>query len=153
VFVVDPAGVLNVSSNLAGTDAALNKGGPGFLVLTGTTNQVGFGAVRDVRITGGLLRAVIQGPTANFGTTNNTLEFRGGVFEVDSQGGSSSFTRDLGTSSGRANWGRTNTNQGSGGFSAVNGTLTVNLGGATAVMNWGDTSSGSFVRDGAALLF
>jgi fibronectin-binding autotransporter adhesin len=161
VFVVDPGGVLNISSNLAGSNAAFNKAGPGFLVLTGTADQVAFASNREVRITGGVLRGVIQGANANFGSTNNVLEFRGGVFEVDSQGGGSTFSRGLGINSGQVNWGRSstgpaaaNSNLGSGGFSAVNGTLTVNLGGASAPVTWGDTTTtGSFVRDGAALLF
>jgi autotransporter-associated beta strand protein len=154
VHVADSNTTLSVSALLTGAQQPMTKGGNGILALTGTADQVSFTGNQNINIAGGVLRAVIGGATPNFGTTNNTLRFRGGVLEVNSTGivGGSSFTRALGTAAGNVNWsqGAANVNAGEGGFSALGGPLTVNIGGAAAALNW--NVDANFVQEGHALL-
>jgi len=160
VMVVDPTASLVTSSNLAASNNPVNKGGDGFLVLSGTADQLNFSTPQNINLAGGTLRAVIQGASLNLGTSNS-LAFRGGVLEVDSTGiggGGSTFSRTLGTGAGQVSWASAagpGSNTGGGGFSAFGGPLTVNLGGAAAPVTWaGQTGSDiNFVQDGYALLF
>jgi hypothetical protein len=66
-----------------------------------TTDQLAFAtATTNVAITGGVLR--VPGAFAN--GAGNVLAFRGGVLEVDSGGGATTFSRSLGTAAGHVNW-------------------------------------------------
>ncbi len=134
--------------------AAVVKAGGGTLRLTGTTDQM---AINNyVVINQGAIRARIDGPTLNFGL-NNSVAFRGGILEVDASGGTSTFTRSLGVGAGQVNWINTPNvaDRGSGGFAAINGNLTVNIGGDGHQLLWNGTTGDSqyFVRSGAALRF
>ena len=146
--VLDPNAALITNANLAGGNAQVNKAGPGFLILNNTaTDQLAFATPQRVNITGGVLRM----PAAFINGTGNTINFRGGVLEVDGGGQPSTFSRSLGvtTGAGFVNWRGTTTagtsfaDAGSGGFSAVNGNLTVAIGGAAAPTPfvWGDTNT------------
>ena len=150
-----PAATLNISSNLAATTGAIVKSGGGFMALTGTTDQVNFATNTDIVINAGVLRGVISGASANFGTNNN-LRLRGGVFEVDAQNGSVSFTRTLGLGLGQVSWADAAVTpaRGAGGFSVVNGTLNVNVGGDGRTLTWNGSSGGDefFVRSGNGLI-
>jgi fibronectin-binding autotransporter adhesin len=145
--------VFNVSSTFASGGDIVKSGG-GTLALTGNTPQMDF--TGNVIINQGALRAKIDGATANFGTSN-TLLLRGGVFEVDAGGSTSTFSRNLGTGAGEVNWTRgTNyADRGGGGFSVVNGNLDVNIGGAGQTLVWHGTSGGNeyFLRSGQSLRF
>ena len=107
----------------------------------------------DVIINQGVLRARIDGATANLGD-NNVLALRGGVLEADAGNGTSTFSRSLGTGLGQVNFvGGTNFgDRGSGGFSVVNGTLNVNIGGGQTLV-WNGNSGGNqfFLRSGSTL--
>ncbi len=120
------------------------------LVLTANTPQMNFGG--DVIINQGVLRVRIDGATANLGT-NNVLALRGGTLEADAGGGTSTFSRNLGTGLGQVNFvGGTNFgDRGSGGFSAFNGTLNVNIGGGQTLV-WNGNSGGNqfFLRSGSS---
>jgi fibronectin-binding autotransporter adhesin len=164
IAVLDPAAALTTDASLANGSAVVNKAGPGFLILTNTTNnQIGFATTTtNVSITGGVLR--VPGTFANAAT--NVIALRGGVLEVDSAGGATTFSRALGTAAGNVNW-RAATSfatAGSGGFSAVNGPLTINLGGATpaTAFVWSDSNNvaattgvatSSFIAGPFSLLF
>jgi fibronectin-binding autotransporter adhesin len=147
---------LNISSNLAATGGAIVKSGSGFLALTGTTDQVNFAANTDIVINAGVVRGVISGANQNFGTTNN-LRLRGGVFEVNALNGNVSFTRTLGLGLGQVSWADAAVTpaRGAGGFSVVDGTLTVNIGNDGRTLTWNGTSGGDefFVRSGNGLIF
>ena len=121
------------------------------MVLTGTAPQMDFGG--DVILNQGVLRARIDGATANLGD-NNVLALRGGVLEADAGNGTSTFSRSLGTGLGQVNFvGGTNFgDRGSGGFSVVNGTLNVNIGGGQTLV-WNGNSGGNqfFLRSGSTL--
>ena len=97
--------------------------------------------------------ARIDGATANLGD-NNVLALRGGVLEADAGNGTSTFSRSLGTGLGQVNFvGGTNFgDRGSGGFSVVNGTLNVNIGGGQTLV-WNGNSGGNqfFLRSGSTL--
>jgi autotransporter-associated beta strand protein len=158
LYLVDPSGSLTTSSSFAGGSQNVIKSGPGTLILSGTADQFNFAtATTRVSITGGVLQAVIAGASANFGT-NNILQLRNGVFEVNSQGApgssGSSFTRPVAQgTAGAVNWGSSTGEIGGGGFSAVGGNLTVNLGGAGAALVWETLPTAGFVRDGMPLMF
>jgi autotransporter-associated beta strand protein len=152
IAVLDPNAALITSASLTGSSAqaALNKAGPGFLILNGAADQVNFTAATRVNITDGVLRAVLGGATPNFGP-NGLISFRGGVLEVDSTGisGGTTFTRALGNAAGNVNWRATTTagttfaDNGSGGFSAVGGPLTVAIGGTATptAITWADSNN------------
>jgi fibronectin-binding autotransporter adhesin len=150
IAVLDPNAALITNANLAGGNAQLNKAGPGFLILNNAgADQLAFSTPQRVNITGGVLRM----PAAFINGTGNTINFRGGVLEVDGGGQASTFSRQLGvtTGAGFVNWRGTTTagtsfaDNGSGGFSAVNGNLTVAIqaqgGGSLASFVWGDTNT------------
>lgn len=108
----------------AGGSVTINAGGQGGVVSLFGTNTYG----GTTTVAGGTLQAHVSGS----GLPNNSpLVLNGGVFEtiVDS-----SFTRALGAGSGEVRLVGTRA-----GFSAVNGTLTVNLGGSGAAVTWGST--------------
>ena len=144
----------NVGATFSNSGGGVVKSGDGTLVLTGTTPQMNIGL--DVYINQGTIRARIDGANANFGTTN-VLDFRGGVLEVDCNGGTSTFNRSLGNGLNQVNWNfGTSTmvsDRGSGGFAAVNGNLNVNLGGAGQTLVWNGTSGSDlyFLRSGQYL--
>ncbi len=134
---------------------AIVKSGTGTMVLTANTPQLNFGG--DIFINQGILRARIDGANANLGT-NNVLNFRGGVLEVDANGGTSTFSRSLGNGFGQVNWifGTTTTrgDRGGGGFSVVNGNLDINIGGGQNLV-WNGSTGGNefFIRSGQSLRF
>ena len=155
VIVLDPRASLYTSSDLGNSqgisyNSAVDIGGQGFVVLTGASNQVSFSQTQNINLNGGVLRVT----TANFNPSNADVCFRGGVLEYDVSGGSASFNLAIGAGADQVNWGSTSqasagenntTNCGSGGFSAYSGpgngngnTLTVNLGGSAAQINWDD---------------
>ncbi|HZZ27367.1 MAG TPA: autotransporter-associated beta strand repeat-containing protein [Pirellulales bacterium] len=157
VFVTNPATTLSISSKLSGTDQSITISGGGFVALTASSNQVAFTNRQDINIVAGTLRARTDGATGNFGG-NNTIRFRGGVFEVDSSSsGTTTFTRGLGTGAGKVNWAQSDTDLGEGGFSAIHGQLNVQIGGGSTAetLTWGGTSGDSafFIRDGQSLVF
>jgi autotransporter-associated beta strand protein len=148
--------VFKVGANIANASGSLVKSGLGTMELTGNTPQLN--SVLDIYINQGALRARIDGPNANFGT-NNVLHLRGGVLEVDANGGTSTFTRSLGQSLfNQVTWNfGTSTmfsDRGGGGFSVVNGNLNVNIGGGTNLV-WNGSSGGNefFIRSGQSLRF
>lgn len=159
IFFVTNSGVtLATNSNFAGSNnSSIIKAGQGILSLTGTTDQMSFPLITDIVINSGILRARIDGPQMNFGTTGNSLNFRGGVLEIDAQGGTSNFTRSLGTGFGQVNWTggipfEVRQERGSGGFAALNGTVNINVGGAGATLVWNGTGTNRFfLRSGNAL--
>lgn len=165
--VVNPTSALFTNSNLAGSASPVTTSGPGFVILTGTTNQVAFSSTQNFNL-GGVLRVT----STNFDLTTAaapTLRFRGGVLEYDVSGANTTFNRSLGAAAGNLNWTSNAgyaaaTNVGSGGFSAYAGagngngnTLTVNIGnGATPTLFWNDqagTGAQLFLTDGYALKF
>jgi fibronectin-binding autotransporter adhesin len=158
-FVTNPGVTLAVSSNFAGSsNSSIIKAGAGILSLTGTTDQMSFPNITDIVLNSGILRARIDGAGLNFGTTNNSLNIRGGVLEIDAQGGTSNFTRSLGINAGQVNWTggipfEVRQERGSGGFAAINGTVNVNIGGAGATLIWNgsDATNRFFLRSGNAL--
>ena len=84
-----------------GSGGGVVKSGVGTMILTGNTPQMNFGG--DIILNQGSLVARIDGPNANLGT-NNVLALRGGSLEVDANAGTSTFSRNLGTSLGQVNW-------------------------------------------------
>lgn len=153
LFVANPTTRLFTSSNLAASNNPLIIGGPGTVVLTGSSNQISFSLPQNVVLGGGTLRV---NPT-NFNPSTAIVCFRGGVLEYDVSDGNYNFNLTLGATGGnRINW-TTSTDFGSGGFAAYSSTagrrLFVNLldnAGNTATLTWG---SGNFVADGYALQF
>jgi fibronectin-binding autotransporter adhesin len=120
-------------SDATGT-RTLTKVGTGTLVLGNIayTKVDGTGDTSSQyswQITGGAVRGLADGD-AMAGNSNSLKNFNinlnGGVYEVDGRGSASSFTRATGTGANQVQWG-----SGSG-FSAYNGPLTVNIGGAGA---------------------
>lgn len=163
-FVTNSGVTLAVSSNFAGSNnSSIIKAGAGILSLTGTTDQMSFPAITDIVINSGILRARIEGDQKNFGTTGNSLNFRGGVLEIDTQGiagptPTATFSRSLGTGFGQVNWTggipfEVRQERGSGGFAALNGTVNINIGGAKATLIWNgsDATNRFFLRSGNAL--
>jgi fibronectin-binding autotransporter adhesin len=141
---------LNVGATF-GTGGGIVKAGAGQLILTGNTPQMNFGG--DIILNQGALIARIDGPNANLGT-NNVLALRGGVLEVDANGGTSTFSRNLGTGLGQVNWvfGTNFGDRGGGGFAVSNGALNINIGGGQNLV-WHGTSGGNefFLRSGQTL--
>ena len=141
---------LNVGA-MFGSGGGIVKSGAGTLILTGNTPQMNFNG--DIILNQGSLVARIDGVNANLGT-NNVLALRGGSLEVDANGGTSTFSRALGTSLGQVNWvfGSNFGDRGSGGFSVTNGSLNVNIGGGQTLV-WNGSTGGNefFVRSGQTL--
>ena len=154
LYVLGPSNTLfNVGANFSNSNGSVVKSGTGTLVLTGNTPQMN--NVLDIYINQGAIRARIDGANANLGTTN-VLNLRGGVLEVDANGGTSTFTRGLGRNFNQVNWNfGTSTmisDRGSGGFAVVNGNLDVNIGnGQNLVWNAASGTSLSFLRSGQSL--
>jgi autotransporter-associated beta strand protein len=126
------SGNLVITGDISGT-GTLTKLGNKILELTGNNT---YGGVTDIQA--GTLRV------SNLSTAlspNSNLKFSGGILES-----SGTFDRALGGGGGSVQW------TGSGGFSARNGTLTVNLGGGVVpgTVQW---NSGSFTPTGSTLKF
>lgn len=102
-----------------GSATALTKVGAGVLVLTGDNTYTG-----STYLLEGVLRA-----TDGLGLAEGNLALNGGVLET-----SGSFTRALGTGANQVQ-----ITGGVSGFSARDGALTVNLGGAGATLQWGSS--------------
>lgn len=162
LIVANPTTALSTDSLLATTNNPVNKSGSGFLILTGSTNQIAFtSGGQNFNLNGGTLRVTQQ----NFDLVSATapvLRIRGGTLEYDVTGGSFTFDRSLGTAAGNINWangGGSTTQLGSGGFSAFSSTpgnaLTVNIGGAGQTLTWNGSvgADGNFVQSGYALQF
>jgi autotransporter-associated beta strand protein len=124
--------VLTVSGAISGSGGAIKVNGSGTTVFTGA-NAYSSATV----LTSGALRA---NPGAGL-SNNSNLQFAGGVLEGS---GAATFNRSLGTGAGQVQW------TGSGGFSAFNGTTTVQLNGGTGTVTWG---AGGFVPAGQSLAF
>ncbi|MCC6125502.1 MAG: autotransporter-associated beta strand repeat-containing protein [Pirellulales bacterium] len=114
-----------ISGNIVNTGAAAGilKTGDGTLLLSGSNTYNG-----STVISGGVLYANEGAglPAGSF------ISLDGGVLQTD---GGAAFTRNLGTSGNAVQW----TTNG-GGFAAAAATLTVNIGGAAATLNWGNTA-------------
>lgn len=106
-------------------DTDLQISGTGTLLLTGTNTYSG-----NTKLSAGALQAV-----AGVGLpTGHVLILDGGIDqEVDLSGNSTSFTRPIGTTANTVEW-----TANGGGFSAINVQRTVNIGGASAEIAWGD---------------
>lgn len=157
-FIANGNSILNISSNFAGSsNGSIIKSGSGLLSLTGTTDQMAFSGITDVVINSGSLRARTSGANLNFGTTNNDIQFRGGVLEIDASGGTTNFTRSLGINAGQVNWtggvsSELRQDRGNGGFAAINGVVNVNIGGAGQTLTWNGTGTDRFfLRSGNSL--
>jgi autotransporter-associated beta strand protein len=159
LIVVNPTTSLFTDSNLAANASPVTISGPGFIILTGTSNQIAFSSSQNFNIGGGTLRVT----SSNFVPTNAKIRFRGGVLEYNVSGGNFTFSNALGTGANQINWtsnpGDTAaTTVGSGGFSAYStnpaNKLTVNIGGNTTpdTLTW-NSASQLFVTDGYALKF
>jgi len=159
LIVVNPTTSLMTDSIVAPnvSNSPLTTGGQGFIILTGTSNQIGYTTAQNINIGGGTLRVT----SSNFVPTNATIRFRGGVLEYNVSGGNFTFSNALGTGANQINWtskpGDTaETNVGSGGFSAYStnpaNKLTVNIGGSSATLTW-NSGTQLFVTDGYALKF
>ena len=124
--------------SLAGT-SGMTKSGSGTLELEWPNSYSG-----STIITGGVLRLsdpnALPGGTATAGGTSNLL-LNGGVVEL----ASGDFTRGLGTGASQVQFGTAG-----GGFSASGGSQSVNLGGNSATLTWGNTAF--FLPNGAALM-
>jgi len=128
------AGSITLSGEMTGANG-FDKSGDGILFLTGNNT---FGG--SLTIHNGLVRA-----DDGVGVSpNTTLRIRQGRLEA-----SGNIHRPLGTGAGHINW-SDSTDSGSGGFSAVGGPLTVNLGGAATQVAWG---AGNFISGGQRLHF
>ena len=118
--------------SFAGT-SGMTKSGGGTLELDWPDSYSG-----STTVSGGVLRLMdpgaLPGGTATSGGTSN-LVIAGGVVEL----AAGDFTRTLGTGPDAVQF------TASGGFSALGGDRVVNLGGATAQVNWG---SGGFLPSG-----
>jgi hypothetical protein len=106
--VWDPARTLTTSSNLSAANQTLTKAGDGFMVLSGTSDQMNLGSsTNTVYIAGGTLRANF-GTGGNFGTSNSIV-LTGGVLEIAN---GATFNRTVSINANNLSF------QGSGGFSA-----------------------------------
>ncbi len=167
IFVANPATTLSIGGNLAGAGSngnPVNINGPGFVALTGGSNQFNVTGTNRFNLIGGTLR----GNTTNaggFGSAGGTgvIAFRGGVLEItngaDGSGSSADFTRIINNTNtaGETNWASStggDSQGGGGGFSAFGAAASVNLGGSAtpSTLTWGVASSG-FVQDGESLTF
>jgi autotransporter-associated beta strand protein len=161
LIVANPTTALSTDSLLATTNNPVNKSGDGFLILTGSSNQIAYPAGGNAfNLNGGTLRVTPQ----NFdlvAATAPTLRIRGGTLEYDVTTGSHTFDRSLGQGAGNFNWANAGatTQIGSGGFSAFTNTpgntLTVNIGGASQPLTWNGSvgADANFVQSGYALQF
>lgn len=152
LIVANPTTQLFTSSNLAASNNPVFIGGEGTVVLTASSNQIGFSSTQNVVLGGGTLRV----NATNFNPATAVVCLRGGILEYDVSGGNYTLSMTLGTTANRINWSNS-TDFGGGGFSAYSSVagrrLFVNLlnsGGNTATVTWG---SGDFLRDGYALQF
>ncbi len=116
-------------------DIALTKTGAGTAIFATTNTYTSANTV----IQGGVLEA---DATVGLPTTTN-LGLNGGVLQ--NHGQMTLFNWPLGTGAGAVQW------TSSGGFSARNAALAVNIGGSSATLQWGVTTN--FVANGSALLF
>ncbi len=118
---------------ISGTGGII-KSGQGVQALSGTDTYGGTSTIQ-----GGVLRAT---DGAGLPAASN-LVLSGGVLESI---GTTTFTRTMGTTSGKVQW------TGSGGFSACGGKMIVAIGGtgSPTALTWG---SGNFVPSGSALVF
>jgi autotransporter-associated beta strand protein len=167
LFVDTPIGASGGDGSSA-TPSPITFAGPGFVELDGTSDLLNSvssagGSATNINLAGGTLVASI-GPTGSYQGPQTTLNFRGGVFEV--QGGGT-FTRSLISTGGGVTWSNITgsaSGEGSGGFSARGGTLTVNIGGAATPdqLVWGSGVNtpdaagnipSAFLHDGDALMF
>lgn len=155
IYNSDASSLLSISSKFGLMDSSVTFSGPGTTEFTASSNQVAFDNPQTIIIADGTMRARINGQKSNFGG-NNTIRLSGGVFEIDGTGvsGSSVFNRPLGFRAGQVHW-NDGSDPGSGGFSAINGPLTVNIGGNGTALRWGGTSGDDiyFVGDGQAIIF
>ena len=116
------AGKLTLGGAIATNANTLTKSGSGVLVLTGVS-----GVTNVVQVNAGALQAS-EGVGLN---TAALLKLNGGVLQGN---GAASFTRALGTTTGTFQW-----MSGGGGFSAVDGQMTVNVGNDLRELTWGAT--------------
>lgn len=159
IHVVDPNAVLTVSSALLFNNSnPLTKGGEGFLFLNGTNQVVTTGSAANFNITQGTVRASLAslGGGTSSGGAFSQINLRGGVLEI-SGGGTFSRAADVAASAsgGSVTFDSAVANRGDGGFSAIDGDLTVTLvtavGGSTASnFVWND---GVFLANDYSLLF
>jgi autotransporter-associated beta strand protein len=126
--------------NGVGAGAGLTTGA-GLTLFNGVNTYTG-----ETRIVGGALQAmdgigVHRNSNINFAGSGQLSADTAGVLQMNG-----TFTRQVGTLSNRVQW------TGSGGFAAVGGALTVNLGGTAArqTFTW---NSGGFVPAGETLVF
>ncbi len=117
------------------TSYYFGKAGTGLVVLSGASNT--WGTV--VELAGGVFRPETASAMP---TSNIRFNSSGGVLELTPATGD--FTRPVGTLAGQVRW----LNASGGGFSAYGDDRIVNLGGASATLNW---NLNSFVGDNAAL--
>ncbi len=145
VQVTAGSGTATVDARISGVisgSGGLTITGDGTLELTasnfytGPTIVSGYSTLRlsnSAALPGGIAAA----------STGSNLAFDGGVVELNA----GDFTRSVGTGQGQVQFSTTN----GGGFSAVGGNRIVNLGGNSATLTWGASSS-SFLPDQAPLL-
>ncbi|MEX0642811.1 MAG: autotransporter-associated beta strand repeat-containing protein [Pirellulales bacterium] len=147
------------------SDNHFTKSGEGILALTGSSSQFSPSANLNIGIASGVLRASLTSLGGGTSGTNTplgaftTLQLRGGVLEIS---GGGTLTRALDASGNASGGGITfdqgATDQGGGGFSAIDGDATVRFVtnnssstlSAGGSMRWGN---GSFVPTGHALIF
>ncbi|QVL31881.1 autotransporter-associated beta strand repeat-containing protein [Telmatocola sphagniphila] len=157
IYVNNPNTTLTISGlQVANAGNPTSFGGPGFVVLSGSTSQNTLTTTNRFVIAGGTVRA----NNAQVGFTssgNGVISLTGGVLEIQNgsngTGSSADFTRGLGAAAGNVTWGAGTTNEvGSGGFSAFGSNASVNIGGnaTPSTLQWNSTN---FVGDGYALIF
>jgi len=167
----------NGSLNITSGSTTTLLGGNGFLIMTGSGNQLGIttsSSSGNLVLGGGVLRGTASNLNFDAGTANGIrLNLRGGVLEYDVSSANANFTRTIGntmqgTVSKDVNWtsfpgSNATAGVGGGGFSAyslftnLNYSLTVNI--ATSgdgTLYWNDNAISSpqlFITDGYALKF
>jgi autotransporter-associated beta strand protein len=120
----DYGSALGVSGNANNNNFGLTKIGEGLQEFSNATNVFLTG---EVRISGGALGIRLANGTGTGPGYNMVLD--GGVYQSNTA--ASTFNRPLGTAAGQVQW-----TANGGGFSGKGGTLTVNLGGALAAVDW-----------------
>lgn len=178
IVVLDANAALstNGSLNIVTTSTATVIGGNGFVILTGSSNQIDFNttltgtAAASLNLGGGVLRGTAGNLKFSESTKGVRLNLRGGVLEYDVSDASATFNLGLGKGKGQVNWTdfaglSATTNVGGGGFSAYSEystdparTLTVNIGGnlTPTTLFWNDSAATNpqlFITDGYALKF
>ncbi|MCH2128072.1 MAG: autotransporter-associated beta strand repeat-containing protein [Pirellulaceae bacterium] len=128
-------GYLVLSGSLSGAGASFTKRGGGTLILSGSNSYSGSTTILD---------GIVQANMAAGLPASSTIRIRGGRLQ-----GNGSFQRALGTGAGEVNW-SDGTDSGGGGFSALGGNLTVNMGGGGATVTW---DQGGFVPQDEVLHF